>query len=178
MPVTGLIEVPLQAGSVRPMKLPEITMPKLPGVACAGALQRGDGLLVGYDLKKDAQILEAAYADATGVTAAFNKNLLGRINRELDGDFDLDGFRFRATYDQARGAVDSFLVSSRRQTVHIGAAELRVPFSVGETIHTESSYKFTPEEIVALARRCGFSERKTFTDAGGRYALTLFAVGV
>jgi dimethylhistidine N-methyltransferase len=141
-----------------------------------GALHSGDGLLLGYDLKKDSEILEAAYADATGVTAAFNKNLLGRINRELDGNFDLDAFRFRATYDQARGAVDSFLVSERRQQVRIGAADLRVPFSVGETIHTESSHKFTQAEIVALARECGYSERKTYTDAGARYALTLFTV--
>jgi len=142
----------------------------------AGGLRSGDGLLVGYDLKKDAQILEAAYADATGVTAAFNKNLLGRINRELGGDFDLDAFGFRANYDHTRGAVDSFLVSERRQIVHIGAANLRVPFSVGETIHTESSYKFSREEIVDLARRCGFAELRTFTDAGARYALTLFTV--
>jgi dimethylhistidine N-methyltransferase len=142
----------------------------------SATLQPGDGLLVGYDLKKDAQILEAAYSDATGVTAAFNKNLLGRINRELDGDFDLDAFRFRATYDMRRGAVDSFLVSERRQTVRIGGAGLHVPFSVGETIHTESSFKFSREEIVALARRCGFAESKTFTDAGARYALTLFTV--
>ena len=143
----------------------------------ARALLPGDGLLVGYDLKKDAEILEAAYNDAVGVTAAFNKNLLGRINRELDGNFDLDAFRFRATYDPARGAVDSFLVSERRQNVRIGGAGIAVPFSVGETIHTESSYKFTREEIVALARSCGFGERRTFTDAGGRYALTLFNVG-
>lgn len=141
-----------------------------------GALHRGDGLLIGYDLKKDAQILEAAYGDATGVTAAFNKNLLGRMNRELDADFDLDGFRFRATYDHARGAVDSHLVSERRQIVRIGAAQIHVPFSVGETIHTESSYKFTREEIVALAEACGYGERKTYTDAGGRYALTLLEV--
>jgi uncharacterized SAM-dependent methyltransferase len=144
----------------------------------AGALHPGDGVLIGYDLKKDAQILEAAYDDATGVTAAFNKNLLGRINRELDGDFDLDGFSFRATYDQTRGAVDSFLVSGRSQTVRIGAADLTVPFSVGEVIHTESSYKFAQEEIVALARSCGYCQRKTFTDAGARYALTLFTVGL
>jgi L-histidine Nalpha-methyltransferase len=143
----------------------------------AGALKPGDALLIGYDLKKDPSILEAAYDDATGVTAAFNKNLLGRINRELDGDFDLDAFRFRATYDQTRGAVDSFLVSRRRQNVRVGAAGLSVPFSVGETIHTESSYKFTREEIVDFAKRCGYCERKTFTDAGGRYALTLFTIG-
>lgn len=142
----------------------------------ARALRRGDGLLVGYDLKKDAEILEAAYNDATGVTAAFNKNLLGRINRELGGDFDLDTFGFRATYDPARGAVDSFLVSERRQTVRIAAADIVAPFSVGETIHTESSYKFAREDLVELARACGYSERKTFSDAGGRYALTLLTV--
>jgi len=142
----------------------------------ARALRPGDGLLVGYDLKKDPGILEAAYDDPTGVTAAFNKNLLGRINRELDADFDLDGFRFRATYNAVRGAVESFLVSRRRQNVRIGAAGLAVPFSVGDTIHTESSYKFTRGEIVELAHGCGYRERKTFSDAGGRYALTLFTV--
>jgi dimethylhistidine N-methyltransferase len=142
----------------------------------AAVLRPGDGLLIGYDLKKDAGILEAAYNDATGVTAAFNKNLLGRINRELDGDFDLDAFAFRAVYDQTRGAVDSFMVSARRQNVRIGGAGLNVPFSVGETIHTESSHKFTRGEIVALAGRCGYSERRTFTDAGARYALSLLTV--
>ncbi len=141
-----------------------------------GALQAGDCVLVGYDLKKDARILEAAYDDPTGVTAAFNKNLLGRINRELDADFDLDWFRFRAVYDQTRGAVDSFLVSERRQHVRIGAVGLDVPFFVGDTIHTESSYKFTTEEFVALANGCGYAERTSYTDAGGRYALTLLTV--
>jgi dimethylhistidine N-methyltransferase len=140
-------------------------------------LHRGDGLLIGYDLKKDAGILEAAYNDSTGVTAAFNKNLLGRINRELDGDFDLDAFRFRAVYDQSRGAITSFLVSERRQNVRIGSAGIRVPFSVGETIHTESSFKFTREEIVGLAHDCGYAEQLSFADAGGRYALTLLRVG-
>jgi len=143
----------------------------------ARALHPGDGLLIGYDLKKDSGILEAAYDDPTGVTAAFNKNLLGRINRELDGNFDLDGFRFRATYNQTRGAVESFLVSRRRQNVRVGAADVSVSFSVGDTIHTESSFKFTREEIVELARRCGYLERKSYTDAGARYALTLFTVG-
>jgi dimethylhistidine N-methyltransferase len=141
-----------------------------------GALRRGDGLLLGYDLQKDAGILEAAYNDTTGVTAAFNKNLLGRMNRELDSNFDLDAFGFRATYDPRRGAVDSFLVSERRQDVRIGAANLEVPFTVGETIHTESSHKFTPAGIAALGRDCGYAERKTCTDAGARYALTLFTV--
>jgi len=140
------------------------------------ALHPGDGLLIGYDLKKDSSILEAAYDDPTGVTSAFNKNLLGRMNRELDANFELDQFRFRATYDHVRGAVDSFLVSETRQVVTIGAIGLDVPLSAGEAIHTESSYKFTRAEIVALAERCGYAERKTFTDAGGRYALSLLTV--
>ncbi|GAC1403177.1 MAG: L-histidine N(alpha)-methyltransferase [Candidatus Velthaea sp.] len=142
----------------------------------AHALKPGDGLLMGYDLKKDAAILEAAYDDPTGVTSAFNKNLLGRINRELGANFDLDAFTFRATYDDIRGAVDSYLVSNRRRTVDIPTSGISVPLSVGETIHTESSYKFTRAEIVALAQRCGYAERKTFTDAAGRYALSLLTV--
>jgi L-histidine N-alpha-methyltransferase len=142
----------------------------------AGGLRSGDGLLVGYDLKKDAQILEAAYADATGVTAAFNKNLLGRINRELGGDFDLDAFGFRANYDHTRGAIMSYLVADVAQRVRIPLAGLTVDFASGETIHTESSYKFSRDEIVALAQRCGYAERTTYSDAAGRYALSLFTV--
>ncbi len=143
----------------------------------ARALEPGAHLLIGYDLKKDASILEAAYNDPAGVTAAFNKNLLGRMNRELGAGFDLDAFEFRAIYDHARGAIDSYLVSDRRQTVRIAGAAIDVRFSVGETIHTESSYKFNREDIVALAARCGFRERTTYTDAGARYALTLLTVG-
>ena len=142
----------------------------------ASALKTGDGLLVGYDLKKDATILEAAYDDPTGVTSAFNKNLLGRINREFDGDFDLHQFRFTAKYDPVRGCIDSFLVSMKKQQVALRGLNLNVPFAEGEPIHTESSYKFTPAEIVALAQRCGFIEKKTFTDAAGRYALSLLLV--
>src|SRR5471032_982089 len=113
----------------------------------SAALHPGDGLLVGYDLKKDAGILEAAYDDPTGVTAAFNKNLLGRMNRELGANFDLATFGFRATYDPVRGAVDSYLVSLKEQVVTIGSIALDVPFAQGEAIHTESSYKFTRDEI-------------------------------
>ena len=142
----------------------------------ASALKTGDGLLVGYDLKKDATILEAAYDDPTGVTSAFNKNLLARINREFDGDFDLHQFRFAAQYDPVRGCVDSFLVSTKEQQVALRGLEMSVSFAEGEPIHTESSYKFTPAEIVALAQRCGFIEKKTFTDAAGRYALSLLLV--
>jgi L-histidine N-alpha-methyltransferase len=142
----------------------------------AASLHPGDGLLIGYDLKKDSSILELAYDDPTGVTAAFNKNLLGRMNRELDADFDLGAFTFRATWDEARGAILSYLVSDGAQRVQIPRAELTVDFAAGDAIHTESSYKFSRDEIVALARRCGYNERTTCTDTAGRYALSLLTV--
>jgi dimethylhistidine N-methyltransferase len=142
----------------------------------AAARHPGDGLLVGYDLKKDPSILELAYDDPTGVTAAFNKNLLARMNRELGADFDLAAFRFCARWNEERGAVQSFLVSERAQRAHIPASGLTVDFASGDTIHTESSYKFTRDEIVALAADCGFAEKKTYTDTAGRYALTLLIV--
>jgi L-histidine Nalpha-methyltransferase len=142
----------------------------------AAARHPGDGLLIGYDLKKDPSILELAYDDPTGVTAAFNKNLLARMNRELGADFDLGAFRFRARWNAARGAVESFLISQKAQRAHIPVAGLDVDFAAGDAIHTESSYKFTRPEIVALANSCGFAEKKTYTDAAGRYAVSLLLV--
>jgi L-histidine Nalpha-methyltransferase len=142
----------------------------------AGALRAGDGLLIGYDLKKDPSILELAYDDPTGVTASFNKNLLGRMNRELGADFDLAAFRFSARWNEDAGAVQSFLVSERAQRVRIPFAGLTVDFAAGDEIHTESSYKFNTEEMIELARGAGFAERRTLTDTGGRYALSLFTV--
>jgi L-histidine N-alpha-methyltransferase len=142
----------------------------------AAARHPGDGLLIGYDLKKDPSILELAYDDPTGVTAAFNKNLLARMNRELGGDFDLNAFRFVARWNEERGAVQSFLVSEKQQRVRIPGAGVVADFAPGDEIHTESSYKFTCEEIVALAASCGYAEKKTYTDAAGRYALSLLTV--
>jgi dimethylhistidine N-methyltransferase len=142
----------------------------------SAALRPGDGFLLGYDLKKDPTILELAYDDPTGVTAAFNMNLLARMNRELGADFALDAFRFQARWNEQRGAIRSFLVSKRRQRVHIPAAELELDLAKGETIHTESSYKFSREEITALGKRSGFVEKGSYTDAARRYALTLFTV--
>jgi L-histidine N-alpha-methyltransferase len=141
-----------------------------------GSLEAGDGLLVGYDLKKEASVLELAYDDPTGVTAAFNKNLLARINRELGGDFDLHAFAFSARYDAEAGAVRSYLRAERAQRVTIPGAQVTVDFEAGEMIHTESSYKFAREEMVAQLAACGFGERQTFVDAGGRYAVSLFVV--
>jgi len=136
-------------------------------------LKPGDGLLIGYDLKKDASVLELAYNDPTGVTAAFNKNLLARINRELGGDFDLRAFSFSARYDERDGVVRSYLRAKRPVRVSIPGAGIEVAFETGETIHTESSYKFQREEMIALVMPFGFVEHRTFSDAAGRYALSL-----
>jgi dimethylhistidine N-methyltransferase len=145
-------------------------------VLLAGALRSGDALLLGYDLKKDPSILELAYDDPTGVTAAFNKNLLARMNRELGATFALDGFHFRARWNEAAGAVESYLVCARAQRVRVPAAELQLELVAGDAIHTESSYKFTTAEIETLAMRSGFVPKATYTDAGARYALSVFTV--
>jgi L-histidine N-alpha-methyltransferase len=137
------------------------------------ALRPGDGLLVGYDLKKNASVLELAYNDPTGVTAAFNRNLLARINRELGADFDPRGFAFGARYDEEAGAVRSHLTAVAAHRVHVPGAGIDVDFEAGESIHTESSYKFTRQEMLTLAAPGGFVERATYSDAASRYALTL-----
>jgi L-histidine N-alpha-methyltransferase len=142
----------------------------------ARALKPGDALLLGFDLKKDRSILELAYDDPTGVTAAFNKNLLGRMNRELDANFDLAAFDFVVNYDEARGAVDSFLRSAREQTVTLRAIDTTIRFAAGEAIHTESSYKFSRDDAQALARETGWKMLQAWTDAGQRYAISLLEV--
>ena len=115
-------------------------------------------LIVGADLVKDEATLVAAYDDAEGVTAAFNKNLLVRANRELGADFDLEGFAHRAVWNAARSRIEMHLVSLRRQVVHLGegAGAPRVAFAEGETIHTENSYKFSVEGFSALAEASGW----------------------
>ena len=119
-------------------------------------LQPGDSLLLGTDLEKSSAQLLAAYDDELGVTAAFNLNLLARINRELDADFDLAQFEHVARINHEARSVEMHLRSLCRQTVHIPAAELSVDFLEGETIWTESSHKYSPEEVFSMARTAGF----------------------
>jgi len=138
-----------------------------------GSLRPGDGVLLGVDLKKPVEILEAAYDDPTGVTAAFNKNLLGRINRELGGDFDLRAFDHVVHYAPVRGSVDSFLVAQRAQTVEIRSLGMTVEFPAGDSIHTESSYKFSRDDIERLSHGTGFSLERTWTDEQRRFAVNL-----
>jgi dimethylhistidine N-methyltransferase len=119
-------------------------------------LQPGDSLLLGTDLEKSGVQLLAAYDDALGVTAAFNLNLLARINSELDADFDLAQFKHLARINHEARSVEMHLRSMCRQTVHIPAAELLVEFLEGETIWTESSHKYSPQEVFSMARTAGF----------------------
>jgi dimethylhistidine N-methyltransferase len=119
-------------------------------------------MLVGVDLKKDPVLLHRAYNDSRGVTAAFNLNLLARINRELEGDFDPRRWRHYAFYNAALGRIEMHLASLARQTVNVGDHRFR--FERGETIHTENSYKYSVAEFQALAARAGFKPVKVWTD--------------
>ena len=136
-------------------------------------LRPGDALLIGADLLKAERDLLLAYADPLGVTAAFNRNLLVRVNRELDADFDIDAFEHRAIWNAAASRIEMHLVSVRSQRVRIAASGLGVEFQAGETIWTESSYKYRPAEIVAMLGRAGFREIDQWIDAPDAFALTL-----
>ena len=137
------------------------------------ALTVNDALLLGADLKKSAAVLVPAYDDSLGVTAAFNLNLLVRINRELGGDFDLRKFTHRAIYNGERGRIEMHLVSGERQSVRIRSLDLKIRFEAGETIHTENSYKFDAEQIAALARDSGFALRHSWHDERETFSFSL-----
>ncbi len=137
-------------------------------------LRPGDGFLLGADLVKPETELLLAYGDPVGVTAAFNKNLLDRINRELGGDFDLDAFEHVPRWNMEAARVESHLVSRRRQTVHIEAAGLTIVLAAGEAIWTESSYKYEPGGLIAMGHAAGLACRGQWIEATSRFALTLF----
>lgn len=138
-------------------------------------LESPDRLLVGVDLRKDRATLEAAYDDAAGVTARFSLNLLARINRELGGGFELSGFRHRAVYDEREGRVIIDLVSQRSQVVCIEEIELEIAFDAGETIHVEDSWKYSEQEIDALAATVGLRREQRWLDSAGSFSLNLLA---
>jgi dimethylhistidine N-methyltransferase len=138
-------------------------------------LRAGDRVLLGADLKKDAATLEAAYDDALGVTAAFNLNLLARINRELDADFRPRDFSHVALYNEAEGRVEMHLESKREQAARIGALDIEVSFDAGERIHTENSYKYSLDELSALAAETAFERTHTWLDTSERFSSNLFA---
>jgi dimethylhistidine N-methyltransferase len=132
---------------------------------------RGE-MLIGVDLKKEPDILEAAYNDRAGVTAAFNLNLLERVNRELDGNLDIDGFEHLAFYNSAEGRVEIYIRSVADQTARIAGRRFR--FAKNELIHTEYSYKYSVEEFRALAARAGFRPVDTWTDRAELFSVHYF----
>ena len=137
-------------------------------------LRPEDALLLGADLKKLPDVLIPAYDDALGVTAAFNLNLLARINRELDGNFDVKKFQHSAIYNDQLGRIEIHLVSREPQIVNIRAIDLEAHFEEGETIRTENSYKFDLEQLALLARDAGFKLAKTWFDSARLFSFNLF----
>jgi dimethylhistidine N-methyltransferase len=141
------------------------------------ALRPGDALLLGADLIKPEKELLLAYDDPLGVTAAFDKNILARINTELLADFDLSTFDHRAIWNGRERRVEMHLVSRVAQTVGIPRAECTVRFEAGEAIWTESSYKYRADEIVGMVEEAGFRSHAQWIEPDARFALTLFAAG-
>jgi len=133
---------------------------------------RNGALLIGVDLKKDSEVLHRAYNDSKGVTAAFNLNLLERINRELDGDFRPEYFKHRAFYNQTEGRIEMHLVSLKEQVVHLD--NLAIPFTEGESIWTESSYKYRIEEFEHMANAAGFLLKRAWTDEKQWFSVMCF----
>ena len=178
----GLVVQPLAADFSQPLVVPA----QLPGAGCrlglflgstignlsaeqaqrflaeAAARLAGGGLLVGVDLVKDPAVLHRAYNDAEGITAAFNRNLLRRANRELGADFEPESFEHYAFYQPGAQRIEMHLVSGRRQSVHVGGQNF--VFGEGESLHTENSYKYTIEGFSELARQAGFEPARVWCD--------------
>ena len=144
-------------------------------LACLARIAGPDGgLLIGVDLKKDPATLHHAYNDASGVTAAFNLNLLQRANRELDADFDIDAFEHHARYNSTAGRIEMHLTSIRKQTVNIDGHSF--DFNAGDSIHTENSYKYTNAGFRSLAQRAGFTSCAVWTDSEQLFSLHFLRV--
>lgn len=139
----------------------------------ANVCRENGGLLIGADLKKDRNVLEAAYNDSAGVTAQFNLNLLARVNRELGADFDLECWTHRAIYNSDAGRIEMHLISDIDQFVHVDQQKFH--FRRGEKIITEFSYKYSPEEFAALAGKVGFQFIRMWTDDARLFGLFYFS---
>jgi L-histidine N-alpha-methyltransferase len=142
--------------------------------AIAAVLAPGDGLLLGADLVKPERVLLDAYDDPLGVTAAFNRNVLARMNRELGADFEVGRFRHQARWDPEAKRVEMHLASTIAQRVRVPGAGLVVPFAEGESIWTESSHKYEPEGVVEMGVRAGLQRANQWIDGDARFSLTLF----
>ncbi len=190
----GLDVVPVAADFTRPFAVPAVPAARrvvfFPGSTLgnfdpseADALLRriarlvgpGGGFLLGIDLRKDAAVLQRAYNDAAGVTAAFNRNLLVRINRELGADFNVAAFRHVAFYNRDRSRIEMHLVSTVAQRVRVG--DTTFDFRAGESIHTENSYKYDVTEFAARAAACGLRLDDSWTDARSYFAMSYLTAG-
>jgi dimethylhistidine N-methyltransferase len=180
---------PVTADFTAPFALPETigAMPKVgffpgstlgnfePHEACAflrrarDILGQGAQMVIGVDLEKDERVLYDAYNDSAGVTARFNLNMLHRINRELGGSFDLSAFTHRAIYNRERHRIEMHLISKKAQSVRVLGRSFS--FRAGETIHTESSYKYSLERFTALARGSGWTPLQSWTDAASMFSV-------
>jgi L-histidine Nalpha-methyltransferase len=141
------------------------------------ALNEGDLLVIGFDLVKDVPLIEKAYNDSRGITARFNLNLLHRINRELGGDFRADRFRFFSHFDLSSRAVESYLISGRKQVVEIERLNRSFFLAEGEPIHTERSQKYMESEVVRLAQETGFTVIRQMKDQRGYFLDSLWQAG-
>jgi dimethylhistidine N-methyltransferase len=180
---------PVAADFTAPFALPDAVkaMPKVgffpgstlgnfePHEACAflrsarEILGEGARMVIGVDLEKDERVLYDAYNDAAGVTARFNLNVMVRINRELGGNFDTNAFMHRAIYNRDRHRIEMHLISKKAQTVRVLGRSFS--FRAGETIHTESSYKYSLERLTALARGSGWTALESWTDPAGMFSV-------
>ncbi len=188
--------LPVCADYTAPFELPEISEPvsrrvvyypgssignfdKKEAVSFLGRVaalcEPGDVLLLGADLKKDRAVLEAAYNDASGVTAEFNLNMLRHLNNRLGADFDLEGFSHRALYNDVEGRIEMHLVSLTDQSVQVDG--VAVHFEEGETIWTESSYKYDREDVAELTDSAGFEIEKVWTDPDHFFSVQYLSVG-
>ena len=188
-----LTVVPIVADFTQPLSLPQLGSPRMgffpgstignlnPAAATRFLANARDSLgadawfLLGADLRKSPKILLPAYNDAAGVTAAFNLNLLRRLNREAGADFDLGSFRHEAVWNDSESRIEMHLISTRDQAVHLGGRTIR--FSEAESIHTENSYKHTPERLVEIAARGGWEMRRVWQDHAGLFGVFLFGGG-
>jgi dimethylhistidine N-methyltransferase len=141
------------------------------------SLVRGDAVLIGTDLVKPERDLLLAYDDPLGVTAAFNRNLLVRINRELDADFDVSAFRHHVVWNPDESRIEMHLVAERAQRIRIPGASMEVTFGQGDAIWTESSYKYRPADVVRMLERAGFCRLEQWVDDTNGFALTLVEAG-
>ncbi len=136
-------------------------------------LSSGDQLLLGADLVKDSDVMQAAYNDSAGITASFNKNLLVRINRELGGHFEPDAFHHVSFWNEAASRIELHLESARSQSIRVDALDMTIQFGQGERIHTENSYKYTLERLGDLLQHGGFQLEHTWTDPHCWFAVSL-----